>query len=455
MWRYNIASGSRTYERIGWHMPCLFIVLLASSAGAGTLEIGTGAADITPDVNAYSVPLAGYGARLGRPATGVRDPLRAKVLYLSDGTQHMALISVDLRSSTPEFKEQIVQKISLPGLTSDNVFIAASHTHAGPAMYPERFWQMQFGVYDPAIVDIMTTSIAEAVSDAARTTFPAHLGISVDRAEGYTRNRRWSYNTEQREARGETPVLDPRLTVLRFDDMDGVCRALVVHFAAHPTILGASNMAVSAEWPGVLQHELERAFPDSVCLFLNGALGDQSPVAPQGTDEFERMEGYGKQLAALATGLAESITSGPDITIGVVRGRPELPQLTFPQDAEDRLQAYKAAAMEALPRHAEIQLLRIGPAVLIGLPGEPILEVGLTIEKRFSEKGFGNPLAVGLANDYIGYIVNETEYGHGGYEIESRSYYGPGLGAFMAEQTAALAPALLSADDSIPSAQDK
>ena len=40
------------------------------------------------------------------------------------------------------------------------------------------------------------------------------------------------------------------------------------------------------------------------------------------------------------------------------------------------------------------------------------------------------------AHDHIGYIVNEKEYGHGGYEVDSRSYYGPGLGAFIATHAA-------------------
>ena len=41
-------------------------------------------------------------------------------------------------------------------------------------------------------------------------------------------------------------------------------------------------------------------------------------------------------------------------------------------------------------------------------------------------------LTIGLANDYLGYIVNEKEYPHGGYEVDERSYYGPGLGSLLA-----------------------
>jgi len=61
-------------------------------------------------------------------------------------------------------------------------------------------------------------------------------------------------------------------------------------------------------------------------------------------------------------------------------------------------------------------------------------------------------VVVGLANDYLGYIVNEAEYAHGGYEVDARSYYGPGLGTFMAEKAAATAHILRASvsEDSTP-----
>jgi len=58
---------------------------------------------------------------------------------------------------------------------------------------------------------------------------------------------------------------------------------------------------------------------------------------------------------------------------------------------------------------------------------------------RVLEQSFEGAVVIGLANDYIGYLVNEPEYAHGGYEVESRSYYGPGLGAFLAEQAGKIA----------------
>jgi hypothetical protein len=40
---------------------------------------------------------------------------------------------------------------------------------------------------------------------------------------------------------------------------------------------------------------------------------------------------------------------------------------------------------------------------------------------------------VGLANDYVGYILTEDQYVKGGYESDKGSFYGPQFGRVMEE----------------------
>ena len=402
---------------------------------ARALEVGAASCDITPDVVAHKVPLAGYGARKGKPATGVHDALHAKVLFLREGTQAMALVTCDLRSVTPQLKQQALEKASELGLTADTLFMCGSHTHDGPSIFPEKFWQAQFGQCDPAVIDAMSSAIAGGLRAAAKSLAPARVGWGNERLEHFTRNRRWHYDNDARKAAGETPALNPILSVLRVDGEDGKPRALLVHFATHPTILDADNMLVSAEWPGVLQQTLEAAFPGVVVLYCNGAEGDQSPEGTRGTDVFERVKAYGTLLAERAQAVAQGINTKPDQPIGIVRITPDLPPIQFsPGAAKGPYKAYEPAAKEALPKRAEIQVFRVGDTALVGLPGEPICEVGLETQKQVASAGLKNVLTIGLANDYLGYIVNEKEYPHGGYEVDERSYYGPGLGNFLATQ---------------------
>ena len=295
------------------------------------------------------------------------------------------------------------------------------------------YWQLQFGECDPAVIDAMSSAIAAGLRAAAKNLAPARVGFGSERLDGFTRNRRWHYNNEARKTAGETPALNPILSVLRVDGDDGKCRALLVHFATHPTLLGASNMLISAEWPGVLQQALEAAFPGAVALYCNGAEGDQSPDGAKGEDEFARVKDYGTRLAQRAQTVAQRIETKPNQPIGIVRITPDLPPIVFSPGAQNGpYKSYEPFAREALPKRAEIQVLRIGDTVLAGLPGEPICEVGLDTQKQVAAAGFKNVLTIGLANDYLGYIVNEKEYPHAGYEVDERSYYGPGLGSMLA-----------------------
>ena len=412
---------------------CFGFFLAVVSANA--LEVGVASCDITPDVRGHKVPLAGYGARKGQPSTGVHDPLHAKVLFFRDGKKSMALVTCDLRSVTPQLKQQALQKAADLGLSVDTLFLCASHTHDGPSIFPEKFWQLQFGECDPAVIDAMSSAIAAGLHAAARDLAPARVGFGSERLDGFTRNRRWHYDNDARKAAGETAALNPILSILRVDGSNGKCRALLVHFATHPTLLGASNMLVSAEWPGVLQQTLEAAFPGAVALYCNGAEGDQSPDGAKGADEFERVKDFGTRLALRAQSVAKQIETKPNQPIGIVRITPELPPIEFSPGARNGpYKSYEPLAHAALPKQAEIQVLRIGDTALAGLPGEPICEVGMDTQKQVAAAGFKNVLTIGLANDYLGYIVNDKEYPHGGYEVDERSYYGPGLGSLLASK---------------------
>ena len=408
--------------------------VLVMAAHAHAVKVGVAACDITPDVQKYDVPMAGYGARGGRPSTGVHDPIFAKVLYFEDGDTRMALVTTDLRSVTPDLKNQIIAKATDSGLTRENLLVCASHNHSGPSIYAEKFWQLQFGVYDPAIVEEMSSRIAEAIGRARASLFEAKIGHGTTMLEGFTRNRRWEYDQAAREAAGETPQTNPRLFVMRMDDAEGTTRAVLVNFATHPTILGADNFEISGEWPGALQRTLESKFPGAVAFYTNGAEGDQSPAGAEGANDFVRVEDFGSRLADRVAELSKSIQTRAELAISFHHVDGELGEPLFSENAKKGPYAFmEPMALEALPRFAEVQALRIGDVALAGLPGEPICEVGLATEAALREAGVAEPITVGLANDYIGYILNAKEYAHGGYEVDQRSFYGPTLGERIAQ----------------------
>src|SRR5436190_5853406 len=188
--------------------PTCLVCLLATFTSKA-LDVGVASCDITPDVAAHKVPLAGYGARKSQPSTGVHDPLHAKVLFLRDRKKSMALVTCDLRSVTPLLKQQALQKAADVGLTTDTLFMCGSHTHDGPSIYPEKFWQLQFGECDPAVVEAISSAIAGGLQVAAGNRARARVGFGSERVDGFTRNRRWRYDNQARLTAGETPAANP------------------------------------------------------------------------------------------------------------------------------------------------------------------------------------------------------------------------------------------------------
>jgi len=67
----------------------------------------------------------------------------------------------------------------------------------------------------------------------------------------------------------------------------------------------------------------------------------------------------------------------------------------------------------------EIQVMRLNDAVLVAIPGELFVEIGLDI-KRKSE--FENTFIVGLVNGEIGYIPTRQAFMEGGYESISTKF---------------------------------
>ena len=60
-----------------------------------------------------------------------------------------------------------------------------------------------------------------------------------------------------------------------------------------------------------------------------------------------------------------------------------------------------------------------------GIPGEPVLEIGLAIEKQLWGKLDAEDIwPVGYANDEIGYLCTERQHLEGGYEPNAFPYYG-------------------------------
>jgi hypothetical protein len=74
---------------------------------------------------------------------------------------------------------------------------------------------------------------------------------------------------------------------------------------------------------------------------------------------------------------------------------------------------------------AEIQVIRVGDLVIVGVPGEYFVELGLQIKEGIRKAGAQQVMISGFTNGNVGYIPARRAYAHGGYEVsEAYRYYG-------------------------------
>src|SRR5690349_10833178 len=107
----------------------LSLLWLVSPMGATAedeLQAGFAEEDITPRLDGKTVYMAGFGHN--RKATGVHDPLKARVVVLRHGEVKIALVSVDLIGFFHPHVERI--RLELPGFTY--VVVSSTHNHEGP-----------------------------------------------------------------------------------------------------------------------------------------------------------------------------------------------------------------------------------------------------------------------------------------------------------------------------------
>lgn len=377
-------------------------------AGAAKLEL-------TPPV---SVPLAGYSRRHGKRATGVHDPLFVRAVVLQDADTAVALVSCDLLIIDEALFEVVRRKIG-PGLNGRplTLLLAATHTHSGPGAYGRKFLEkLSMGHFDPRVFDFLAGRIAEAVMAAASDLQPASLRATTGSAMGLVVNRM--------EANG--PV-DAELTVVSFETPARKPLAILVNFAAHPTTLGAWNMALSADYPGVLTREVEARHPSAVCLFLAGAVGDQAPVK-QG-EGFAPPEWLGGELAREALALLDSALRESSASVEVEQ---RFVPLAPAQLRLGWLRLPSWLGQSLVDDDATLTVVGVGPVVVFGVPCDLTAELGFAV-KRAARRHERHPVIAGFANDYIGYCLPEQAYRARTYE-SSMAFNGPHTGEQVVEE---------------------
>ncbi len=417
------------------------------------LRAGVAQINITPPVG---VDLSGFAGRAGG-CLGVHDELRAKALWLENGEQRLCLVTADLigldAASVAEIREHVHAETGLPAA---HLMISCSHTHSGPGTPCLPY----LGEVDEGYFAVLKRKLVGLVRMAAAQQ--QQVGVAPGRTEvcvGVNRRERTPEGTT-RLGRNPSGVLLPYVDVLRVQGEGTTPLAVLFTHAAHPVTLGGDNLLVTADYPGVAQEVVERAWGDDgrpTALFAQGCCGNINSQREPGT--FEQARRLGLRLGGATVRATEESWRDLKADAVVLGSASEVAQLPlFDPPPVDEAEATLAQCRETAEANRdqanvgmrktqlglvgwaervldlsrqqahdltvpfEVHAVRVGDTAIVGLPGEIFIEYAISIAQA---SPFEHTLVLGYTNGNIGYLPTAAAYAEGGYEVETAyKYYG-------------------------------
>ena len=379
----------------------------------------------------------------------IRDDLEANFLYVSDDSQAVVIVSLDLLGffEIAWIRETCAGIEAKTGIPARNVIITSTHTHSGPNT-PAGLTHDTPGneAYMEKLREWLIDGAGEAVSGARR----ARAGwTSGETHIGHNRRLCWSdgahtmYGDHTRsEFTGVEGPDDPSHAVLFAVDEQGKYIALAHSNCCHATCL-SNQTCMSADFPGearaILRKELDPGLP---VLYLQGASGDVSPwnMLKNGFHGgTSGVEAVGKAVAAETLRLMPEaeVADNPilghvyeDVTFEVRLPSPEAlskaEEIRSMGEEEAGRWDYEMSVCGVLRLNEEfkdnpfdtlaVHAIRIGDFAMITNPCELYCRFGLDIKRRSPAKV---TMVVQLADGFSGYCPTVYGFLGGGYSGEA------------------------------------
>jgi hypothetical protein len=427
---------------------------LTAPARAGNLAAGAAQVDITPP---KGCPMAGYYHPRG--AEGTHDPLFAKALVFERDRTLVALVGLDLITTTRPLVEETRKLVEQrTGIPAASVMIAATHSHTGPVLWNDTPRDALLAGDGQKIVKEylaeLPGKIADAVHKATLGLKPARVSFATGKEDGLAFNRRFhmtdgtvGWNPGKLNPKIVKPAgpTDPSVPVVLVETDEPKAKpiAVYVNFAMHLDTVGGPQY--SADYPAVLSKAISAAVgEDVVTVFATGCCGDVNHI---NVTSDKPQKGHG-EAARIGTRLAAEVLRALEVAKpaadGPLRASSEMIEFALPPvtaddavaakkviaDLEgkakpapkflDQVQAFKAldvAERLGKPYAVEVQVISLGDDLAwVSLPGEVFVELGLQIKNG---SPFRQTMIAELANGSVGYIPNRAAYPQGNYEVIS------------------------------------
>jgi len=397
----------------------VFLFLLTQLTLVGQeIQVGAAIRIITPNP---LLPVSG-GIGVPKPTKEKKGDLFARAMVFQQGKTRFAIVNIDNLGWTSILGNK--SRALIKGIAPENVLIGATHTHSAPDAYG--FPDMSGKSYaDLKYLDWCVQQIADAVNEASSKLQPASLKVAMDEAKG-----KIAYNYY-------APALyDPRCGIIQAIATTGTQAgkpiATLVNYAVHPEVLGSDRGILSPDMIGPLYQRIESTI-GGVALFMNGAQGGM--VTADTRLEYGK-EGQGQKEANT---WEECIRIGEllaDEAMRIVAKAPVLDkpllyctsrEIEFPIESEIMRYILSHSPLKYEGKRenfisTRLNLLNIGPAQILTVPGEALPNVGYYVKRNMATK---MPFLFGLTNDAFGYMLAKVDYNSfKRYEYVSRTSLG-------------------------------
>lgn len=349
---------------------------------------------ITPD------PLIAVSGGVGtpKPVTKKQGDLFVRALVMEKGNERVAIVNIDNLGWPAALGDK--SRALIKGIKPENILIGVSHTHSAPDAYGFPDEQGNIGA-DLKYLEWCIKQIADAVNEATGKLEQADLKVAVAEAKG-----KIAYNYYAPR------LYDPRCGVIQAISKEGKTIATLVNYATHPEIIGSNRGILSPDMCGPLYDRIEKK-AGGIALYMNSAQGGMVTADNRLEDGKEASDWAecirnGNLLADEALRIVSSakVQENPDLfcTSKIIE---------FPVDSELMRAILKNSPISSMGSSKEntvatrINLVNIGSAQAITIPGEALPNIGFYLKRKMSTQ---HPFLFGLTNDAFGYIITKEDF---------------------------------------------
>jgi neutral ceramidase len=446
---------------------CLLIALLiTSSTFADDLKIGAASVKVTPPIG---TPMAGY--YYARGVEKIHDDLYAKALVIEKDGIKIAIVECDFVSISAYIVDKIRKLVDkATGINAAYVMIGATHSYTGPII-PAEPASTNIGI-DPkskgaqvlaGYIEKLPALIAESIIQANAALKPANISFGLGHEGSISFNRRyfmtdgtvgWNPGLHNPKVVKPAGPIDPAVSVLYAETLDGRPISTFVNFALHLDEVGGSD--VSADLPFTLSSKLGKIKgSDMVTIFSQGCSGNINHIDVNGDAPQSGNFRAEKNGTILAGEVIKTYPRLSDLNIKSIIVKSEIVPLPLAEISKDELawaretsakfgkrdaapfldfvKAFKILLVEerkGKPIQSEIQVFALGDScAIVSFPNEIFTELGQYLKSR---SPYAHTIITELTNGSNGYIPDRKAYDEGNYEPTS-TRAAPGSGEILVE----------------------